>query len=70
MSQSKILGLVALAVGSLLLFFAWRASDTPVEQISEALTGRYTENTMVYLIGGLIGVVAGLALLLRGRTLG
>jgi hypothetical protein len=29
-------------------------------------TGRYTENTMWYLVGGLIGIVIGVALLLRG----
>lgn len=34
--------------------------------MAEALTGRYTDNTMLYLIGGVIGVVAGLALLYRG----
>lgn len=66
MSQSRILRLVALIVGGVLLFFAWRASSTPVDQVSEALTGRFTNNTMWYLVGGLIGVVAGLALLLRG----
>ena len=67
MSQSNILGLVALALGSFLLFFAWRASNTPVDQLSEALTGRFTNNTMWYLVGGLIGTIGGLALLLRGR---
>ncbi|SEO14680.1 Protein of unknown function [Salinihabitans flavidus] len=68
MSQSNILGLVVLAVGSLLLFFAWRASSAPVDQLSEALTGRFTDNTMWYLVGGLVGIVVGLGLLLRGRT--
>ncbi|MCD1625872.1 MAG: DUF3185 family protein [Paracoccaceae bacterium] len=67
MSQSKTIGLVVLAIGSILLFFAWRASQAPVDQISEALTGRFTENTMLYLVSGLIGIVAGIALLLRGR---
>jgi uncharacterized membrane protein YdcZ (DUF606 family) len=66
LSPTNILGLVALVVGSLLLFLAWRASNAPVDQISEALTGRYTENTMWYLVGGLIGIVIGVALLLRG----
>jgi len=65
MNQSTILGLVPLAVGALLLFFAWRASNAPVNQLAEALTGRYTDNTMLYLIGGVIGVVVGLALLYR-----
>ena len=66
MTQTNIIGLVVLAVGIILLFFAWRASNTPVEQVSEALTGRFTGNTMWYLIGGVIGVVAGGALLVRG----
>lgn len=67
MSQSKIIGLVVVAIGGLLLFFAWRGSQTPVDQISEALTGRFTENTMLYLVGGLVGIVAGIALLIRDR---
>lgn len=66
MTQSNILGLVVLAVGALLLFFAWRASNAPLEQMSEALTGRYSSGTMWYFVGGVVGVVAGAALLYRG----
>ena len=65
MNPSTIFGLVPLAVGVLLLFFAWQTSNAPVNQMAEALTGRYTDNTMLYLIGGVIGVVVGLALLYR-----
>lgn len=67
MSQSQIIGFIVFAVGGLLLFFAWRASQAPVDQVSEALTGRFTDNTMLYLVGGLVSMVAGIALLLRGR---
>lgn len=66
MTQSSIIGLVLLAVGVTLLFFAWRASNAPADQVSEALTGRFTGNTMWYLIGGVIAVVAGGALFFRG----
>ncbi|MFC2980455.1 DUF3185 family protein [Roseicyclus marinus] len=66
MTQSNILGLVALAIGALLLFFAWRASTTPMDQMSEALTGRYTGNTMWYLIGGVGAAAAGIGLLALG----
>jgi len=66
MSNSTIGGIVALALGGALLFFAWRASNAPVDQLSEALTGRYTENTMWYVLGGVAGIVAGVALLYRG----
>ena len=65
MTHTNIIGLVALTVGTALLFFAWRASNAPGVQVSEALTGRFTGTTRWYLIGGVIGVEAGGALLVR-----
>ena len=59
MSPYRIIGFVALALGGVLLIFAWRASNAPIEQLSEALTGRYTNNTMWYLLAGIAGVVVG-----------
>ncbi|MCC5999640.1 MAG: DUF3185 family protein [Pararhodobacter sp.] len=70
MSQTNIIGLVALVLGGVLLFFAWRASNAPVEQISEALTGRYTDNTMWLMLVGVAGVVIGAGLLLRDALRG
>ena len=70
MTQTNIIGLVVLAVGAVLLFFAWRASQAPVDQMSEALTGRFTGNTMWYLLGGVVGVVVGAGLLFRGYARG
>jgi len=70
MTQSSILGLVAFAIGTTLLVFAWRASQAPVEQVTEALTGRYSNSTMWFLLGGLAGVVTGAGLLWRGVTRG
>jgi len=70
MTQSNIIGLAALVVGLLLLFFGWRASNAPADQLTEALTGRFTGVTMWYLIGGVIGVVAGGAMLVRGTLRG
>ncbi|MCC5986005.1 MAG: DUF3185 family protein [Rhodobacteraceae bacterium] len=70
MTQTNIIGLVALAVGAVLLFFAWQASQAPMDRMSEALTGRFTGNTMWYLLGGVAGVVAGAALLWRGYARG
>lgn len=63
MPQTNVIGIIALALGGVLLFFAWRASNAPVEQISEALTGRYTNSTMWFLLTGIVGVVVGVALL-------
>ncbi|MBU0726390.1 MAG: DUF3185 family protein [Alphaproteobacteria bacterium] len=67
MNSTRIIGLVLLAVGAVLLVFGQNASEAPVEQLSNALTGRYTENTMWYIIGGVIALVAGGGMLLFGR---
>ncbi|MCE6952641.1 DUF3185 family protein [Cereibacter sphaeroides] len=66
MTLTKIAGLVLFAVGILLLLLGWRASNAPVDQMSEALTGRFTGSTMWYLIVGVIGIVAGIGILARG----
>lgn len=65
MSQTNIIGVVALVLGGVLLFFAWRATNAPVEQVSEALTGRFTDNTMWLMLAGAAGVIIGGGLLLR-----
>ena len=62
-TQSKIIGLLALSVGGVLLFFAWSASNAPLDQISEGLTDRSRDDVMQFLLSGLLGVVTGSALL-------
>jgi uncharacterized membrane protein len=66
MSPIRIIGIAVLAVGVVLLFFGLQQADSPVDQISEALTGRYTEGTMWYLIGGIVAIVVGGLLALFG----
>ena len=65
MNATRLIGAVILAVGIVLLIFAYNASEAPVDQITNALTGRYSDRTMWYLILGVIGVVAGGILSLR-----
>lgn len=67
MNGNKILGLVLLVAGAILLYFGLTATDSLGEQAVEAVTGRYTKNTMWYLIGGGVAAAAGLGLLLTGR---
>lgn len=56
-----------LAVGIVLLIFGMNASHAPVDQITETFTGRYTQTTMIYLIVGIVAVIAGGLLALSGR---
>ena len=66
-STRKILGLVLLVVGAVLLYFGAQATDAPLEQARESLTGDYSDQTMLYLICGAAAFIGGLALLLTGK---
>jgi hypothetical protein len=65
MSQNRIIAIVLLVIGAIALYFGFNATSAPTEEISEALTGQYSDRTMLYLICGAVAVVAGLAMLLR-----
>ena len=67
MRMTQILGGVALVIGLVLLGFAYHASNAPMEQVSEAITGRYTNQTMWYLILGIAAAVGGVLLVAFGR---
>jgi hypothetical protein len=62
----RIFGVVVLAVGVTLLFFGYKASQAVGEQVFEVFTGRFTNETMAYLIGGVAAVVAGGAMCFWG----
>jgi len=66
MDNTKILGIVLCVVGAILLALAYRASGTPLEQISDTFTGRYTDRTMMYGIIGAVALVGGGLLTFRG----
>jgi hypothetical protein len=63
MNNSKLVGIVLLILGAILLYFGISATDSPAEEIGEALTGKYSVNTMMYLIGGGVAAAAGLFML-------
>lgn len=59
MSAAKLVGIVLLVVGILLVILGWQSSQGIDDQVSEAVTGRFTDTTVWYFILGAIGVVAG-----------
>lgn len=67
MAISKLLGLVLLVGGVIALYFGFNATESLGEQVVEGVTGKYTDDTMMYLIGGGIAAAAGLALLIFGK---
>jgi hypothetical protein len=63
----QILGMAVLVLAAILLVLAWHASNAPIDQLSHALTGRFTDHTMWYVVLGAASAVSGGALLLAGK---
>ncbi len=66
MSIWRLLGVALLVVGLGLLYFGWQATEGLGEQVHEMVTGRYTDETMWYLIGGGAAALVGALLVLFG----
>lgn len=67
MSTTKLAALVLIVVGGILLYFGYNASESALESVTEAVTGRYSDQTTLYLIGGAACAVVGVGLLLFGK---
>ncbi|MBR9871806.1 MAG: DUF3185 family protein [Gammaproteobacteria bacterium] len=59
MGSSKLIGIVMLVVGVILLYFGYQSTQSVGNQLTEAVSGRFTDETMWYLIGGAAITVAG-----------
>jgi hypothetical protein len=65
--SNRLLGILFLVAGLILVGFGIHASQSVSDSISEGFTGRYTDKTMWYLIGGGILAVGGATLAFRGQ---
>ncbi len=68
MASNRIMALVLLVVGLILLFFAYQSSQSLGDQVTEAVTGRFTDSTTWFLILGAASAAAGVGLLLFGKS--
>lgn len=59
MGSSKLVGIVLLVVGVALLYFGYQSTQSVGNQLTETVTGRFTDETMWYLIGGAAAAAAG-----------
>jgi cell division protein FtsX len=67
MSSVRIIGIVIAVVGAVLLYFGLNSSHSFVDQASRTFTGRFTQDTMVYIIIGIVALVGGALTALVGR---
>ena len=65
MKTGKLVGIALLILGGVLLYFGVNATEAPMEEIGEAVTGKYSDETMMYLVGGGIAAVIGLVMVLK-----
>lgn len=66
MSPQKIFGIVALVLGVALFVIGANASDSLADQVSKTFTGRFTDQTTWYIVGGIVATVAGVVLVAGG----
>lgn len=67
MANNRILAPALIVVGLILLFFAYRSFQSLGDQLTEAVTGRFTDSTIWYLTIGAVSVMAGVGLLLPNK---
>lgn len=65
MNNNKVIGIILLVVGVIALYFGINATNAPMEEMAEAFTGQYSDQTMLYLIGGAVAGIGGLVMLFR-----
>ncbi|MBB5321956.1 DUF3185 family protein [Marinobacter oulmenensis] len=62
MGSTRLVGIILLVVGIGLLYFGYQSTQSLGGQVTETLTGRFSDETMWYLIGGAAAAVAGVFL--------
>lgn len=68
MTPPRILGIVLLVVGVIVLIVGMNSSHSVADQVSNTFTGRFTQTTTWYIIGGIGAAVVGLILTLFGAS--
>lgn len=69
MDISRSLGIAVVVLGIVVLGFAYHFSEAPMDQLSNTLTGRYSDTTMAYFITGIAALFGGCLLVLFGKRI-
>jgi len=66
MNPQRLIGVVLLVLGVVLLIVGVNSSHSIADKVSDTVSGRYTDATMWYIIGGIGAGVIGLLMVLFG----
>jgi hypothetical protein len=64
-ATTKVISLVLMIVGIGLAVWGFREADSPMGEVTETVTGSYSDETMMMLIGGAVSFVVGLYLFIK-----
>ena len=70
MTPQRIFGSVLLIVGIILFIVGMNASHSFADQVSNTFTGRFTQATTWYILGGVVAGLGGLGMLIFGSRIG
>ena len=65
--MNNIIGLGIFALGVVLLIFGFNESHSMSSDLSRTFTGNPTDRSMWLIAGGVVAIIAGLVLAIRGR---
>lgn len=67
MYPQRLVGLALVAAGAVLVGLGLNATDAPMAQLTEAVTGSYPDRTIWLLVGGAAALCVGLVLTVGRR---
>jgi hypothetical protein len=66
MNPQRLVGLVLIVIGIVVLIMGFNASHSVADQVSNTFTGRFTQATTWYILGGIASALIGGVMLLSG----
>jgi hypothetical protein len=68
MTMYRSLGIALAIAGIVFLVMGINATDSAVERVSETFTGKFTDQTIWYIAGGLAALIGGSVLAVSARA--
>ena len=68
-TPAQLLGLVVFSLGAVLLGLDYHASNAPLDQLADSLTGRFTDRTTWYFAPGAAAALGGALLAVFGKRI-